>query len=110
MEHLKGAIVGMISGLLVPPVLALVVLMVGMFLFTGDGWRWTTFCNDMILMPLIIGVWVVPIGVVLGLASVITRRAIRQERRQIVPAVELVVGRYQISSLMSKALAHPPLS
>ena len=35
----------------------------------------------MILMPFVIGVWVAPISVVLGLVYVIIRRALRVERR-----------------------------
>lgn len=79
---------GLSSGLLVSFLLALAVVVAAMFAFTGDGWNWPTFRNGMILMPIIIGVWVVPISVVLGLVYAIIRHAIRLEWRQSVPVSE----------------------
>ena len=76
---------GLFSGLPVSLFLALAVVMAVMFIFTGDGWNWISFRYGMTLMPIIIGVWVVPISVVLGLVYAIIRRAIRLERRQSVP-------------------------
>ena len=86
MEFFKGAAFGAFSGVLVSLVLSLVVAIAVMFIFTNDGWNLPAFRNVMILMPLIIGVWVVPIGVVLGLVNAMVRQAGRAGRVPGVPA------------------------
>ena len=86
MKFFKGAAIGAFSGVLVSFVLSLVVAVAVMFIFTNDGWSLSTFRNVMILMPLIIGVWVVPIGVVLGLVNAMVRQAGRAGRVPGVPA------------------------
>ena len=74
MEFLKGAVVGGLWGCLVTFLLALLLVLATIFLF-GGGWDWVSFRNGMILMPIIIGIWVVPISVVLGLIYTMIRRA-----------------------------------
>ena len=86
MKFFKGAAIGAFSGVLVSLVLSLVVAIAVMFIFTNDGWNLSTFRNVMILMPLIMGVWVAPIGVVLGLVNVMVRQAGRAGRVPSVPA------------------------
>ena len=65
MELLKGALVGGLWGCLVSLVLALLIVVATISVFGGGG-GWVSFRNGMILMPIIIGVWIVPISVVKG--------------------------------------------
>ena len=87
MEFLKGALVGGLWGCLVSLVLAFLIVVATISVFGGGG-GWVSFRNGMILMPIIIGVWVVPVSAVLGLVYAIVRRAIRLERKPGVPAEE----------------------
>ena len=59
MKFFKGAANGAFSGVLISLVLSLVVAIAVMFVFTNDEWNWPTFLSVMILMPFIIGIWVV---------------------------------------------------
>ena len=65
----------MVSILLAVVIVLTVVLIVG-------GWDGGAFVRGMILMPIMMGVWVVPVSAVLGLVYVIIRRAVRVERVQ----------------------------
>ena len=62
----------MVSILLAVVIVSTVVLIVG-------GWDGGAFVRGMILMPIMMGVWVVPVSVVLGLVYVISRRVVRVE-------------------------------
>ncbi len=73
---------GGLWGCLVTLVLAFLLVVVTIFVFGGGG-GWVSFRNGMILMPIVIGVWVVPISVVLGLVYAIIRRAVGIEREVI---------------------------
>ena len=79
MEFLKGALVAGMWGCLISLILALLIVVATLSLFI-PGWGGAAFVRGMIVMPFIIGVWVVPISVVLGLVYVIIRRAVRVER------------------------------
>ena len=79
MEFLKGALVAGLWGCLVSLVLAF--LFVAMTIsFFSPAWDGRAFVRGMTLMPFVIGVWLVPISVFLGLLYVIIRRAVRLER------------------------------
>ena len=80
MEFLKGALVAGMWGCLISTILALLYVVATLSLI-NPGWDGGAFVRGMILMPFVIGVWVVPIWVVLGLVYVIIRRALRVERR-----------------------------
>ena len=65
MEFLKGALVAGLWGCLVSLVLAF--LFVAMTIsFFSPAWDGRAFVRGMILMPFVIGVWLVPISVFLG--------------------------------------------
>ena len=79
-ELVKGAVIGVLSGSLVTFLMALILAVSGIYLFVGWEGAWPTFRNCMVLMPIIIGVWVVPISVVLGLVYADKRRTVRVEK------------------------------
>ena len=66
-------------GCLISVILALLIVVVTLSLFS-PGWDGVAFVRGMIVMPFVIGVWVVPISVVLGSLYEIIRRAVRVER------------------------------
>ena len=80
MVLLKGAVIGWLSGWLVTFLMALILAVSFVYLFVGGDGVWPTFRNLMILLPVIIGVWVVPISVVLGLVHADKQRAVRVEK------------------------------
>ena len=80
MEFLKGAVISGLWGCAISILLALVIVLT-VVLVVG-GWDGGAFVRGMILMPIMIGVWLVPVSVFLGLGYVIVRRAVRVERIQ----------------------------
>ena len=80
MEFLKGALIAGLWGCVVSILLAVVIVLT-VVLIVG-GWDGGAFVRGMILMPIMMGVWVVPVSAVLGLVYVIIRRAVRVERVQ----------------------------
>ena len=81
MEFVRGAVVGGLWGNLASIVLALL-LALGSISLSGGEWDGGAFVRGMVLIPIFIGVWVVPLSVVLGLVYVIIRRAARLMRGQ----------------------------
>ena len=75
MEFLKGAVVAAKLGCLVSVVVSMVVMVTLAVL--SDGAIDIAFFIGLIGLPIIIGVWVVPISIVLGLVYVIIHRAVR---------------------------------
>ena len=80
-EFVIGAVVGGLFGNLVSIVLSLL-LVLGSILLSGGGWDVGAFVRGMILMPLLIGVWVVPPSAIFGLVDVTIHRAVRLVRGQ----------------------------
>ena len=80
MEFLKGALIAGLWGCAISILLTLVIVLT-VVLVVGV-WDGGAFVRGMILVPTMIGVWVVPVSVVLGLVYVIIRRAVRVERIQ----------------------------
>ena len=78
MEFLKGALVAGFWSCLVSFLLALAV--VTEVVVFSQGWDRVAFVAGMVVMMLVIGVWVVPISVFLGLVYVIIRRAAGEGR------------------------------
>ena len=78
-EFVRGAVVGGLWGNLASIVLALLIVL-GSIMLPGGEWDGGAFVRGMILMPIFIGVWVVPLSVVFGLVYVIIRRAVRLMR------------------------------
>ena len=79
MEFVRGAVVGGLWGNLASIVLALLLVLGSILLPVGE-WNGGAFVSGMLLMPIFIGVWVVPLSVVFGLVYVIIRRAVRLMR------------------------------
>ena len=77
MELLKGAVLGCLAGCLVSLVAALVLAVSFIHLFVGWEGAWPAFRNLMVLLPIIIGLYLVPISVVLGLVHANKRVAAR---------------------------------
>ena len=80
MELLEGAVIGVRSGSLVTFLMALVLAVSIISLFVGWEGPWPTFRNLMVLMPIVIGILVVPISMVLGMVHADKRRVGRIER------------------------------
>lgn len=80
MEFLKGAVIAGLRGCVISILLASVIVLT--VVFVVGGWDGGAFVRGMILMPIMIGVWLVPVSVFLGLVYVIIRRGVRVERIQ----------------------------
>ena len=80
MDLLEGAVIGVLSGSLVTFLMALILAVSFISLFVGWEGAWPTFRNLIVLMPIIIGVWVVPVSMVLGMVYADKRRVGRIER------------------------------
>ena len=74
MEFLKGAVIACLWGYVISILLAVVIVLTVVSVVVG--WDGGAFVRGMI------GVWLVPVSVVLGLVYVIIRRGVRVERIQ----------------------------
>ena len=75
MELLKGPVLGWLAGCLVALLAAPVLAVSFIHLFVGWDGAWPAFGDITVLLPVVVGVFVVPMSVVLGLVHAYKRVA-----------------------------------